>query len=279
MSTTIVAPWSDGDDQWPSPAVALARVELLGGFHATVAGRAVSPGAWRLRKAQTLVKLLALAPGHRLARERARDLLWPDLPAEAAANNLRGALCAARRALGPAAIADRGGVLALEGVGVDVAAFEAALAAARRSTDPADGWAALALYGGDLLPEEADADWLAGRREGLRRAHLTLLERLVGLEERAGRPAGALAALERLVAAEPTHEAAQRELMSRYARAGRRGEALRQYERLRAALRRELDAEPEDATRRLVRALVATGSPVLSVATGRAVANGLLTAR
>jgi hypothetical protein len=35
--------------------------------------------SWRLRKAAGLVKLLALAEGHRLHREQAMDLLWPDL--------------------------------------------------------------------------------------------------------------------------------------------------------------------------------------------------------
>ena len=37
----------------------------------------VPDGAWRLRKARELVKLLALARGHRLHREQAMDALWP----------------------------------------------------------------------------------------------------------------------------------------------------------------------------------------------------------
>lgn len=47
-------------------------------------------------KARSLVKLLALAPGHRLARERVLDLLWPDLPPESAVNNLYQTLHAVR---------------------------------------------------------------------------------------------------------------------------------------------------------------------------------------
>src|SRR5438874_2119397 len=44
--------------------------------------------AWRLKKARELVKLLALAPGHRLHREQVMDVLWRDrrpasLPADA----------------------------------------------------------------------------------------------------------------------------------------------------------------------------------------------------
>ncbi|PLS82256.1 MAG: hypothetical protein CYG60_24830 [Actinobacteria bacterium] len=46
------------------------RIRMLGGFRVSVGGHAVG-GAWRLRKAANLVKLLALAPGHRMHRERA----------------------------------------------------------------------------------------------------------------------------------------------------------------------------------------------------------------
>jgi DNA-binding SARP family transcriptional activator len=75
------------------------RVRLLGGFSVWVGSRAVSEGAWRLRKAKSLVKLLSLSPGHALHREQLMDLLWPELGKTAATNNLRGALHAARRAL------------------------------------------------------------------------------------------------------------------------------------------------------------------------------------
>src|ERR671913_1444688 len=75
------------------------RVHLLGGFGVWVGSRVVSEGAWHLRKARSLVKLLALAPGHRLHREQVMDLLWPHLDRRAASNNLRGSLHAARTAL------------------------------------------------------------------------------------------------------------------------------------------------------------------------------------
>lgn len=43
-------------------ASAELRLYLLGGFRLSVAGRAVEAASWRLRKAQTIVKVLALAP-------------------------------------------------------------------------------------------------------------------------------------------------------------------------------------------------------------------------
>ena len=44
-----------------------------------------------------MVKLLALAPGHRLHREQLMESLWPDLDPDAAGANLRKALHFARR--------------------------------------------------------------------------------------------------------------------------------------------------------------------------------------
>ena len=137
------------------------RVRLLGGFWVAVGTRTIEEDAWRLRKAAALVKLLALAPGHRLHREQLMDLLWPEVGKKAASNNLRHALHAARTILDPTAGSrylaseDESLVLCPGGdVWVDVEAFEAAAATARRARDPAAHRAALDLYGGELLPED-----------------------------------------------------------------------------------------------------------------------------
>ena len=82
-------------------------INLLGGFAATVDGAPVADNGWRLRKARELVKLLALAPGHRVHREQAMDALWPDRDPRAAANNLHQAVHVARRALGAGTIVVR----------------------------------------------------------------------------------------------------------------------------------------------------------------------------
>src|SRR5687767_6191164 len=79
------------------------RVWLLGGFRVSVGSRTIEGDKWRLRKAASLVKLLALAPGHRLHREQVMDVLWPDLGRQAASNNLRKTLYTSRRTLDPGA--------------------------------------------------------------------------------------------------------------------------------------------------------------------------------
>ena len=91
-------PWVRRNSSEPVPAAGV-RVDLLGSFAVAVDDRVVPDGGWRLRKAKTLVKLLALAPGHRLHREQVIAVLWPDRAPEAAANNLHQVLHAARRQL------------------------------------------------------------------------------------------------------------------------------------------------------------------------------------
>jgi predicted ATPase/DNA-binding SARP family transcriptional activator/Tfp pilus assembly protein PilF len=250
----------------PLPEAAL-RVYLLGGFRLVGGGATVPDSAWRLRKARSLVKLLALAPAQRLPREAVTEALWPELDPSAADNNLRGALHAARRALGShGAITSRDGTLALRAhpdanPWIDAAAFEAAAEAARRAGDVAAYSIALDLYGGELLPEDRYEDWAAGRRDFLRGIQLTLLRELAALHERAGAWAAAIAALQRLLVAEPAHEEAHVALMRAFALAGQRAQALAQWEQLVAALRRELDAVPDAAARALYEEIAAGRFP------------------
>jgi predicted ATPase len=155
-------------------------VTLLGGFAADVAGAPVAESAWRLKKARELVKLLALAPGHRLHREQAMDVLWGDREPSAAANNLNQAVYVARRALDPASIEARDEVLVLV-ADVDVDRFEVAAADARHTRAPGAYRAALALYGGELLPENRYDDWASERRDELAELASELAEDLAAL--------------------------------------------------------------------------------------------------
>jgi len=227
---------------------------------------------WRLRKAKSLVKLLALAPGHRLHREQVMDLLWSDLDAEAAANNLHKTLYVARRTLEPdlppstasSYLHLQGDLVTLRARGelwIDVDEFEAAANAARRSRDPARYESAVELYVGDLLPEDRYEEWAVGRREVLAAGYLGLLIELAQLHEQLGHVEAAVAALRETVAREPAHEEAHRLLMSLYAHAGQRHQALRQYQQLRQALERELDAEPEAESERLYQEILAGRFP------------------
>jgi predicted ATPase len=155
-------------------------VTLLGGFSAAVEGVPVAESAWRLKKARELVKLLALAPGHRLHREQAMDLLWGDRAPAAASNNLNQAVYVARRALDPEAIDVRDDVLVLM-ADVDLERLARAAADARQLRTTGAYRVALSLYGGELLPENRYDDWAAGRREDLAELAAELAEELAAL--------------------------------------------------------------------------------------------------
>lgn len=243
-------------------------IRLLGGFSVRVGEREVQDSAWRLRKARSLVKLLALAPGHAVHREVLCEAFWPDRDALAARNNLHQAMHVARRALATAggdgreALGLRGELVVLgpeASVCVDVERFEAVARTARATRDATARQQALELYGGELLPEDRYEPWAEGRRAELAELQLALLLELAELESEAGDVAGAVESLLRAVAAAPLHEPAHRALMRALADAGRRQEALARYERLRSALRETLGADPDPETRRLYRRLL-TGS-------------------
>jgi DNA-binding SARP family transcriptional activator len=234
------------------------RIRLLGGFQVTVGARTIEDGAWRLRKAANLVKLLALAAGNRLHREQVMDTLWPELGISAASNNLRQTVHTARRTLDPTmgshylASRDESLVLCPESsLWVDVDAFEEAARTARRSHEPALYRAALDLYTGELLPTDRYEEWAEEPRRRLQETHLSLLLGLAHLHEELADYDSAIEALRRVVSEEPTREEAHAGLMRLYALVGKDGEALAQYGRLEETLSRALGTEPAASSRAL----------------------------
>ncbi|HEV2108897.1 MAG TPA: BTAD domain-containing putative transcriptional regulator, partial [Thermomicrobiales bacterium] len=106
----------------------------------------------------------------------------------------------------------------------------------------------LALYSGDLLADEPYVDWPVARRTQLRAARRRATLELSQADAVAGRPLASVAAVEALLADDPTDEAAHRALMFAYASAGQREEALRRYERCIDLLCDDLDVEPSPET-------------------------------
>ena len=99
---------------------------------------------------------------------------------------------------------------------------------------------------------EAFGDWLRAEREALlarlRALHEAALE---ALEAEPAMSAAAVEAARRLVALDPTHEPGWRALIRTLARDGNRAQALAEYDRCRAALRRAFEVEPAPETRAL----------------------------
>ncbi|MEZ4571344.1 MAG: BTAD domain-containing putative transcriptional regulator [Thermomicrobiales bacterium] len=248
------------------------RIELLGGFRIACGASEIPDDGWRLAKARSLVKIVVLAPGQSILREQLVELLWPDLDPDAGSNNLHQALHVARRTLG-ALLPDekpnrilrlQRGILSLDPAAplwIDVDVFEERARDLQTADDPGRFYETLDLYRGDLLPDDLYEDWAAERRIALHEQYLSLLDRLARLHVARREATPAIDALRRIVAIEPDRERAHRQLMELYALTGRRQQALRQYERVREILERELDLEPEPETDDLYGAILSGDFP------------------
>ncbi len=167
-------------------------ISLLGAFSITLGERVVADDAWRLRKAKTLIKLLALAPAHRLHVDQAAELLWAGRDPDSARNNLHQAIFAARRALDSIGL-DGGRYLELceelillgpgDPVQIDAIAFEELAAVAREQGEPGAYRAALEGFDAELLPADRYEDWSRERRDSHSQLRLALEAELAELEQ------------------------------------------------------------------------------------------------
>lgn len=208
-------------------------VKLLGGLEVSgPAGRVRLEG----RPAQ-LVKIVALACSP-VPAERVMEELWPGVDLGTGRERLRVVLHRLPR--DPVPVIERNGDALQLGpeVSVDTAAFEAAarhaLSADRQGlpTAPGLGEAALALYPGDLLPEDLYDDGVAGPRERLRRRRLEVLDMLAEISARQQDAVRAISYLSDAVAADPVDERRQVILGRLLLQSGRRGAVLELVERV-----------------------------------------------
>jgi predicted ATPase/DNA-binding SARP family transcriptional activator len=242
---------------------AALRIDLLGGFAVTVDDEPVAD-RWRLRKAKTLVKLLALAPRHSMHRDIALEILWPDADLSAGTNNLHQAVHAARRVLGARSVALRDDVLLLapdDELTIDVDEFQRLADDARGTGDVEDLRAAAQSWTGPLLPEDAYEPWCVPHRERLDEVYAAVASLLAIGFVTADEPDAALAVLEPLAAQRPLDEPVQRARIEALAALGRRWDAIESYEQLRHALDEQYAAEPEQETKALYRRLL-TGDTI-----------------
>ena len=234
------------------------EIRLLGGFDVHVDGRAVEAGSLARRDPARLVKVLALAHGHRMHREQVVDALWPDASSGSVANRLHKAAHFVRKGTGvPDSIVLKADTVALfpgADLRVDAATFERLASEALAGDDPSRIERALAAYTGDLLPFDLYDDWAFHPRQRLQLRHRELLRR-------AGR-------FDQLIALDPTDEGGHVGVMRALLQAGDPAGVLRQFEVLTATLEKELGIGPSVEARTVreqalasVRVAEGTGAP------------------
>jgi DNA-binding SARP family transcriptional activator len=237
------------------------RLCLLGGFRLLCYGQPVAVRSGG--RTEALLAHLGLAARQGVPREALLCALWPDSAPALAGQALNSLVYSLRGLLGDALggatpVMQSAGYYRLNeaaGVGVDVARFDALVAAGERYQRAGQPDAAAALYEravrlyrGDLVTLGDGGGQAIMERERLRAVCLTLLARLSGHSFARGDFGACLAQALRLLALDPCREDAHRLVMRCHVRRGERAQALRQYGIARAILRAEFDAEPEPAT-------------------------------
>lgn len=229
-------------------------IRLLGTFDACVRGERLPP--LRSRRERWLLALLALRHDRDTSRQWLASTLWPDNDEEQALFYLRKALSNLRKALGPeaerlASPNPRTLRLNMTDCYADVIAFDRAVAAVERSSDPTEGLRqAVACYRGPLLPD-CDEDWMALERGHRESAYLQALEQLSAISE----PVQSVRWLRLLIEADPYRENAHRALMKALAECGDRAAVSAVYRELQSRLLQDLNASPAPETQALYREL------------------------
>jgi DNA-binding SARP family transcriptional activator len=233
---------------------------LLGEFRVLAGRRPLI--ARRSGKTEALLYQLALADGHRMARESILFALWPDTDPHLAGSALNSLIYSLQKrfspVLGGAApviYADGSYALNLEaGIAIDIDRFDALAdagdhhwQAGRHATALTAYGEALALYQGDLYTPDHDLHTVI-ERERLRARYLSILARVADQYFTAGDCASCLEAAQRIVSVDACREDAHRLIMRCYVRQGQRAAALRQYRLCEEMLRAEFDACPEPST-------------------------------
>jgi DNA-binding SARP family transcriptional activator/TolB-like protein/Tfp pilus assembly protein PilF len=219
------------------------------------------------KKARAILAFLAAQGGQAVSRERLADLLWPYQGSEQARHSLRNCLLELRKALGRNSAEHLAADFAscrVQEVGVDLEQFERLA----RSQQRADLQAAADLYRGEFLADfsissEPFQEWLATERDRTLGVICEVLHRLGAQQDAAGEYEAAIQSARRVVTLDPLSEFGQRALMRAYARAGRRGEALRQYKSCADTLKRELGVAPDAETQALASEIAGAGGAAI----------------
>lgn len=184
---------------------AVTTIQLFGPFRVARGAVDATPPAGR---PATVVQLVALNGG-RLHAEEVIEHLWPASDPTTGRTRLRNVLARLRRASGDVVVRDGDALTLAPGVRVDLAEFDEAARAALSSQGPDAADAArraLAVAGGELLPDARYESWADRHREAVRLRQLDLLGALADHERSHGRIEAALAHLDRALDLDPLDE-------------------------------------------------------------------------
>lgn len=196
----------------------VATIRLLGGFAVTDLGRDVTPAAGMPAQALAYVALA----GRGVTVDQLMDALWPAADPAKGRERLRVVLYRLRAEVGDLVRRDGDLVRLSPGVVVDAGRFDHLAGGAIARDDGSVAEAALAAYGGELLPDWRYVDWADAPRRRLSWRHLAVLDVLIEHAEAAGDLDRAVRLLQLGIELEPLGEERAMHVADLLQRQGRR---------------------------------------------------------
>jgi DNA-binding SARP family transcriptional activator len=220
------------------------------------------------RNGQAILRYLIARPDHSATTDTLMNILWPDDIEEVALRKLHVTMSILRRSLQTGYDSQEKYILHKHGIyqlnpsiplRTDFEEFLRLYTLGRKEGGEAAVYyyeKACPLYTRPFLMEDLYMDWSFPLREQLRQIHLEICSTLTShyFEKRAYETSGQWATM--IIGENPCDEPAYRQLMRIYTLAGRRDDAIRQYQRCQQVLRDELNLAPMPETVTLYKAIL-----------------------
>ncbi len=239
------------------------EILTLGGFQVLRNGRVPLEGTqWGGNRTKLLLKSILVHGLQEIPKDIIIEDLWPESNPGSAIQNFKVTLHRLRKCLEPdlkkhrrsAFIHLRSNLVSLDTdrCRIDVQEFlqcckdikRAALAKETRTILQL-GQRVMALYRGDFLPEDPYASWAEMKRLALKEEYLVALMAMADIYKEKEQFESAIQCCRLAIAADACLENANGKLMQIYVHQGRRNDAIKLYQHLKAGLKNELGVEPD----------------------------------
>lgn len=254
------------------------EIHCFGALELSVDGARVAPAAIRRKRVLTLLGILLTHHDKPQCKDALIEMLWPDADPEVRTGQLHVLVHELRKLIEPhrrsgnwlyvRSQADRYVFDTQSFCWIDTLEFRTLLELGRKAEAAHEAQAAIGayeaaaeLYRGDYMQDEPFDDWCGPAREQFREDCLDLLNRLSALWGGLARWDRSAACSRRALLLDPLREEIHRALMYALWAAGRRDEAVRQYEACVHLLRERLDLAPLPETEQLFARIRTTPGP------------------
>jgi two-component SAPR family response regulator len=236
-------------------------IRAFGRSQIKIRGKTITSGDLKTQTARDLFFFI-LAHPEGVTKEEIGEAFWLDADEDTIKLRFKNSIYRLRRAIGTETITYVDNFYRFNRAldyDYDVDTFQAELDLARNSNESAEMMdhyrAALSNYHGKFLPK-IDQEWIIGEREKHHLAFMAAYHDRVNLYMLAGKYAQALAVANRALEEDNYNEVFHRSAMAAYSALDDRPAVVRQFEKCKRILKKELDIDPSPQTISLYNSLV-----------------------